>query len=164
MFNELERKNEEQSKEIARLEQEIAKLTKKTTSSDIRSSHTVLPPTPVPPPTPTLPPQDNSEIEDLKQQLEEKILLEKYVYCVQPSYPNNTSITTSNLFRALTAWKILQSPNKSPLLSNIVDGIKITASRSRYDTGMLCYWLSTVYTLIYKVKKHPQVKIEEKKL
>lgn len=101
---------------------------------------------------------DAKQMASLRQELEEKLLLEKSIYCVEPQLRSGLPISAGLIFEALQSWSSLQPQDKSygntgsKSITTVTAGIDLAIKRARYDNGLLCYWLATVITLLSKLR------------
>eukprot|EP01116_Phalansterium_solitarium_P022034 TRINITY_DN7124_c0_g1_i1.p1 TRINITY_DN7124_c0_g1~~TRINITY_DN7124_c0_g1_i1.p1 ORF type:complete len:828 (+),score=357.02 TRINITY_DN7124_c0_g1_i1:257-2740(+) len=88
---------------------------------------------------------------ELRQALDEKSLLEQFVYAAPADFALNVAKSASEVFRALLAWSAFTAP-RPKLLTDVADAVWVTAKRSNGDSGGLAYWLSAVYALLSKLR------------
>jgi myosin heavy subunit len=97
------------------------------------------------------------QLTTLRQELDEKILLEKSIYCVEPQFRAGLSISATLILDVLPDAKGNKDKDKDKILSHtltlIVSGLETAVKRSHLDSPMLCYWLSTCISILVKLRK-----------
>jgi len=97
-------------------------------------------------------PSETTETVALRQALEERLFIEKTIYCAETGYTNDVPNVSSSLFRTLLSWKAFPLA-KTQLLGEILFALEISIQRAKYDWDMLAYWLSSMSHILYKFKK-----------
>eukprot|EP00026_Physarum_polycephalum_P003323 Phypoly_transcript_03333.p1 GENE.Phypoly_transcript_03333~~Phypoly_transcript_03333.p1 ORF type:complete len:813 (+),score=166.55 Phypoly_transcript_03333:333-2441(+) len=97
------------------------------------------------------------QLTTLRQELDEKVLLEKSIYCVEPQFRAGLSISATLILDVIPDAKGNKDKDKEKTLSHtltqIVAGLETVVKRSHLDTPMLCYWLSTCISILVKLRK-----------
>jgi hypothetical protein len=116
----LEQQNEEKDKVIAKQNQEIQYLKKKSIrvkeDEEDHSSKAVA--------TASSKAAHLEELEYLRRVTEEKSLIEKAIYNSDLMYTNNISNSAAVIFRSLLNWKAFQTPTKVSVLADIVSAME----------------------------------------
>lgn len=95
------------------------------------------------------------QLTSLKQEMDDKILLEKSVYCVEPQFRAGLSISASLILDVLPAGAKDKDKDKSlgHTLSSLMTGLETAVKRTHSDNAMLCYWMSTSFSILLKLRK-----------
>lgn len=99
------------------------------------------------------------QVATLRQELDEKQLLEKSVYSVEPQFRAGLSVSATIILDTIPGNDNKQGKEKekekilSHTLTLIVAGLETVVKRSHLDTAMLCYWLSTCLSILVKLRK-----------
>lgn len=128
------------------------------------------------------------QVASLKQEIDEKSLLEKSIYCVEPQFRAGLSISATLILDAISAngdnkgnkdkdkektiGRILKKsftciyPPDLILdtLNLIINGMETAVKRAHSDSAMLCYWLSTCISMLAKLRKKQDNDIYESSL
>eukprot|EP01133_Synstelium_polycarpum_P013330 gene13330-15673_t len=158
-YTSLQHENEELEKNVARLEREKAELQEKLNMggigavskkrADSLTSNEVGVVT-----------KSSGSIDELrrlsanyKQELDEKILVERTIYLAEPQFKGNLSVSGINLFDGLIALGVLKDlKTGSRIFSAISMAFETTFKKCQNDNSLLAYWLSTSCVLLAKLK------------